>query len=431
MNFIKKYYPYLTGILVFIVYLFTLAPSVTEIDTGELATVLFTAGIAHPTGYPLFTILGHLFTYIPLPVSGIMKVNILAALWCSLAVMVFVLAVKTVLNNQEIFAGINNDSSKKEDRKTKKNPLKKEAAELPELPEEIKILAAVFGGLILAFSKTFWAQSVSIEVYPLHLLLINLVILFLLKAYIYGNTLLKFSVKDSWLIFALLLALSFSNHMTTLFIIPGIAYFYFSRHKFNAPSFKKIGLMLAIFFPILIAIYLYIPLRAAANPIMNWGNAINIERLMRHISAKQYQVWLFSSMEAASKQFNNFIHILFGNYSGDVFEFGEFNISLFIIIAGVFAAYRYAKKFWIFLVITFVFTVLYAINYSINDIETYFLLAFISLAFFAVFGVLWLFRTLHLKKLEFAAPAVIILVFIFIECGINYRENNSNDVYIF
>lgn len=429
MNFIKKYYPYLTGLFVFIVYLFTLAPAVTEIDTGELASVLYTLGIAHPTGYPLFTIIGHLFTYVPLPASGIMKLNILAALWCALAVTVFILAVRTVLENPGVFFA--KKEPKKEDKKSKKAGIRTEKFELPVFAEEIKMLAAIFGGLMLAFNKTLWVQSSSIEVYSLHTLLIMLVILFLLKAFIYGSSELKLSPKDGWLVFAVVLALSFSNHMSTLFIIPGIAYFYFLKHRFNSQSIKKIGLMLLVFFPVLIAIYSYIPLRAASNPVMNWGNAINLERLMRHVSAKQYQVWLFSSMDAAGKQLANFFYILFGNYTGDITSFGEFNISLFIIIVGVFAAYKYAKRFWSFLVITFLFTVLYAINYSINDIETYFLLAFITLAFFAVFGVLWLFNMFNSKKTSFAVPAIVVLAFILIQFSINFKEVNSNDVYIF
>jgi hypothetical protein len=53
MGFLKKYYYILTGAFVFIVYLTTLAPSVVKIDSGELAAVQSTLGIAHPTGYPL------------------------------------------------------------------------------------------------------------------------------------------------------------------------------------------------------------------------------------------------------------------------------------------------------------------------------------------------------------------------------------------
>jgi hypothetical protein len=47
------------------VYLLTLAPTVQFIDSGELAVVCKTLGIAHPTGYPLYTLLGRLFSLLP------------------------------------------------------------------------------------------------------------------------------------------------------------------------------------------------------------------------------------------------------------------------------------------------------------------------------------------------------------------------------
>ncbi len=52
------------GVLFLTVYLRTVAPSLlTEGDGIELAMVSYLLGIAHPTGYPLFTLLGYLFTH--------------------------------------------------------------------------------------------------------------------------------------------------------------------------------------------------------------------------------------------------------------------------------------------------------------------------------------------------------------------------------
>ncbi|MHB8337799.1 MAG: protein O-mannosyl-transferase family [Ignavibacteriaceae bacterium] len=90
LRFVKKYFAVLTGLFVFLVYLTTLAPSVVEIDAGELATVQATLGIAHPTGYPLFTMLGYLFSLIPFGFSKIYQLNLLTDVWCSLGIMVFV-----------------------------------------------------------------------------------------------------------------------------------------------------------------------------------------------------------------------------------------------------------------------------------------------------------------------------------------------------
>lgn len=81
MKYLKNYFYVFTGLIIFIFYLTSIAPSVVQIDSGELAAVQCTLGIAHPTGYPLFTILGYLFSLIPLPFSKIFQLNILSAIY--------------------------------------------------------------------------------------------------------------------------------------------------------------------------------------------------------------------------------------------------------------------------------------------------------------------------------------------------------------
>ena len=61
-----------------LLYLITLAPSVDFIDAGELAAVAHTWGIAHPTGYPLFSLLAALWALLPIG-SGILRLNVFAA----------------------------------------------------------------------------------------------------------------------------------------------------------------------------------------------------------------------------------------------------------------------------------------------------------------------------------------------------------------
>jgi len=186
INFSKRYYYLLTAFFVFVVYLFTMAPSVVQIDSGELAAVQIKLGIAHPTGYPLFTIIGFLFSLLPLPFTKIFQMNLLAAIYCSASVGVFVYTVKLVLDNLGLFnrkENVKKDKTKKL-RKKKMSKKKTSTANDNVIPDGVKYLSAVFGGLILAFSKTFWFQSTSVEVYSLHLLLITLIILFLVKAFI-------------------------------------------------------------------------------------------------------------------------------------------------------------------------------------------------------------------------------------------------------
>ena len=51
--------------LTLIVYAFTAAPGVALADAGDFLNGVLTLGIVHPPGYPLYTVLGHLFSLLP------------------------------------------------------------------------------------------------------------------------------------------------------------------------------------------------------------------------------------------------------------------------------------------------------------------------------------------------------------------------------
>ena len=63
------------------IYLQTLAPAVSTIfdDSLEFQLVSYQLGIAHPTGYPLYTLMGKLFTSLPVGTIAY-RVNLLSAL---------------------------------------------------------------------------------------------------------------------------------------------------------------------------------------------------------------------------------------------------------------------------------------------------------------------------------------------------------------
>jgi hypothetical protein len=418
-TYLKRYFYVFTGLAALFIYSFTIAPSVIQIDSGELATVQCTLGIAHPTGYPLYTMLGYLFSLIPLPFSKIFQLNILASLYSVAAISVFTYSAKFILDNFQSFQ-INKTSKIKQKKKKGQDKLSlRPVNTLGELSEDIKIIASVFSGLILALSKTFWFQSTSVEVYSLHLFLISIILLALFKAFVKSDK--EKVISKYWLIFAITLALGFANHMTTLLILLGTAYFYFEQNGFNKKSFKQIFIILLFFFPILILFYLYLPIRATQNPILNWGNPIDFERILRHISGKQYQVWLFSSTAAASKQFNFFISNLPK----------ELSISLLLAFWGMFTSFLEARKFFLFLLIIFLTTVLYSINYDINDIDSYFLLAYISLAFFATIGIAKLLQLSIQRKLKLIIPIICLTFFLGLQFYSSYTETNQSQNYIY
>lgn len=52
-------------ITVFLIYVRTLAPSLLMGDCAELQTLSYTLGMTHPTGFPIYLLLGKLFTLLP------------------------------------------------------------------------------------------------------------------------------------------------------------------------------------------------------------------------------------------------------------------------------------------------------------------------------------------------------------------------------
>lgn len=81
------------GLASLVLYARTTAPSVVAVfdDSLEFQVVLPTLGIAHPTGYPLYTLLGYLFTRLPWPEPAY-AVNLFSALAAAAAVAFLYLA---------------------------------------------------------------------------------------------------------------------------------------------------------------------------------------------------------------------------------------------------------------------------------------------------------------------------------------------------
>jgi len=63
-----------------VLYVATLAPGVLPADSGELQLVAAELGIAHPPGFPLYTLLAHLMTRLPIGSGAAWRVNLFSAL---------------------------------------------------------------------------------------------------------------------------------------------------------------------------------------------------------------------------------------------------------------------------------------------------------------------------------------------------------------
>ena len=78
-----------------VVYIITLAREITFVDSGELSAVAAGLGIAHPPGYPLFTLLGRLFTLLPFGTVAF-RVGLLSAFTTALAALLLYRSAVTI-----------------------------------------------------------------------------------------------------------------------------------------------------------------------------------------------------------------------------------------------------------------------------------------------------------------------------------------------
>jgi hypothetical protein len=336
----------LTGIAALAVYRITMAPGVGFIDSGELSTVACTLGVAHPTGYPFYTLLGWVFSRLPLASSEITRLNSMAAVFCAAAAGILLLVFRRVIL----------------------------LADRRQSAGSFATAAASAGALVLAFSETYWSQALEVEVYPLHLLLLSLVLLtFLRAAFPFpGET----SGLRDWSIFAYTVGLAFTNHMSTVLLAPGLLYLYFTRYGASRPSWITIGRM-ALPFAAGLSLYLYLPLRSSTAPGLNWGNPVSLERFLWHVTGKQYQVWMFSSMDVVGRQLSHFAQ-------GLPWEFAY--AGLLIAGAGSIALWKGNRRLASGVALLFVVCIAYASNYDIHDIDSYFLLAYVCVGMTAAVG---------------------------------------------
>ena len=269
-----KLYLLLLIVIVISSYYYTMAPSLVELDSGELSTVQATLGIAHPTGYPLFTLLGYLFLKIPLPFTMVFRSNLLSLLWTLGSVIMFFFLIKLILTNLSLFVN-------------------KEKNEEIILKSESEILTISFvGTLIFAFSRTVWSQSTSVEVYSLHLILITSVLYFFFRAIIQTGVN-EFKLNKYWFIFAGMLGLSMTNHLSTLFLFPGLCTLLFIIYGFKK-ILTRTGLLFPFFLIPVFVLNLGLMLRSMQKPFLNWGNPSNISNLIYHITGLQFSSLYFS-----------------------------------------------------------------------------------------------------------------------------------------
>jgi hypothetical protein len=223
-----------------VIFWLTLAPSVTLEDSGEFITGAYQLGVLHPPGFPTWCVLAHLATLIPLG-SVAERVNLFSAL-CGAATCLGLYLIARRLS----------------------------------LPP----LASLLGAWALACSAIFWSQSNVAEVYTLHTLFFVLLVWLALGW--------RDELRPLWLAcFALALGLGVGNHILLGSCAPPIAIWMLCQAPRVALRPRVVAGCIALLL-LGLSIYAYLPLRARANPPLNWGNPQTLAQTWSHVRRDVY-----------------------------------------------------------------------------------------------------------------------------------------------
>ncbi|OVE75160.1 hypothetical protein BVX97_05595 [bacterium E08(2017)] len=150
----------------FLVYFFTLPPSVTLEDSGELAVAGDWLGVPHPPGYPIWTMMAYVIsrlfrfvTYLGQP-NPAWSIALLSAIFGALAAGITAMLISrsgSNLLNQSWSASHSNTDRRMEDI--------------------ICCVGGVVASLLFAFSPVMWSQAVIVEVYSLNAFFVAIIFL--------------------------------------------------------------------------------------------------------------------------------------------------------------------------------------------------------------------------------------------------------------
>ncbi len=272
------------------VYALTLSPTVAWMnlgeDSGDLLAASATLGIPHPTGYPLFVLLGRLATFLPLGTIAF-RINLIAALAAAASVYFLARLAYALAPDGARGAG--------------------------------GAFCAAACALLYAFSRGAWSQSVLAEVYTLNAAFLGAILWLLVEAEREMNL-------RRLLLAAYLFGLGLTNHLLLLAVSPAllaVAWRFARSHK--------IGLMGAVLLPVLMfwgwTLDLYLPVRASLNPEFSWGSPSSPGQLWWVLTGAQYARNFFSRDLVAAVR-----HLVPGRWGLD------FGWGLLILGAGILAA---------------------------------------------------------------------------------------------
>ncbi len=252
-----------------LVYLMTIAPTLSFFDSGEMIAGAYTLGVAHPPGYPVYVTIGKLFTFLPFG-NVAFRVNLMSSFFASMTSVMIYYITRAMLDDKddERFA----------------------------LFKRLRFsdIAGILAALAFAFSYNLWAWSVVSKFYTMNAFVVACILMLLIR---WRRARMEEGDKDGSHSLAYLYTISFVFgiaavvHISQFVLIPVyILYilivdgsvFYDFKDLLKPGASKsplallqrlhiKTILIMLFFLALGHSIYLHVPLRASRHPLINWG----------------------------------------------------------------------------------------------------------------------------------------------------------------
>lgn len=379
----------LIGLLFFFIYLSTLYPGSAGGDSGELIVAAKTMGIVHPPGYPLFTLIGKLFTFIPWG-SVAQRVHAVSAFFDAGACTFIFLILLCWTSHAS---------------------------------------AALLGAGLFGFSPLVWTHASAAEVFGLNNFFAASLLYFCLR---YEQT-----QNHKWVYFsAFWLGLGLTNHHTLVFYGFPVAFWMLYKTPRRFCSIKTMATLLILLIAGLLP-YLYLPLASHFIPLMGWGDQTHLTGFLTHLLRAEYGTFQLRSDQTGHEDWLFFTQM--GTYLKSIpFEFLFFGV-LLIGLGFLFSMKRQNRSSFAQLVcfVFFFYTLGFAYlsgdqlndELSRNIHARFYQLSNLILCLWAGLGGCYVSQKLKLfpKKLDLFTAAALVLL----QMAIHYRQQDQSKNKIF
>jgi hypothetical protein len=364
----------LSGVAALALYAFTLAPTVGFVDSGELITAVSELGVPHPPGFPLYVLLTHPITRIPVGTVAA-RVNFASAVYAAAAIGTLFLLVHA-LARRTAAAPPRAPASRKRPRTARGAWTEPTAGHT-----WVALTSAFTVALVFASLRTPWSYATVAEVYTLAMWLV--VTVWLLMAHC--------RMKAAAFVFGLALGVHPAMNLAMLPALAVLVYRVRGQSFFASRDFAIVALVAAAG----LTVYLYLPLAAMQSPPLNWGDARTPERFWAHVSGWQYRGSIDMTAAAVGDAVGRLGRILVTQFGGR----WPAGAASALVLLGAVSTYRTDRTvFWVattFIAVNIVLTVWMNAAWSAgashdesaaDDLDAYYLPALIAGAVLAGCG---------------------------------------------